>query len=63
MDKRKKSQKKKRKLAFLKNSKDSNIQSRHVVAPKEYRKKKYMRDPYYDTKPVTYYPDKKINIK
>lgn len=61
MDKRKKTKKKKRKLNFLAKSKDSNVQHRHVVGDPGYRKKKYMKDPHYDTRPVTYYPDRKIN--
>jgi hypothetical protein len=51
----------KSKLKFKRKSKGSNIQSRHVVGPKDYRKKKYMRDPGYDTRPTTYYPDRRVN--
>jgi len=54
-----KTNKRTRKLKFLAKSKDSNVQSRHVVGPKDYRKKKYMNNPDYDIRPVTYYPNKK----
>ena len=59
MDKKKRSKKRNRKLNFIAKLKDSNVQHRHVVGDPDYRKKKYMKDPYYDTKPVTHYPDKK----
>jgi hypothetical protein len=49
----------KSKLKFKRKSKGSNIQSRHVVGPKDYRKPKYMRDPNADTNTATYYPDRR----
>jgi hypothetical protein len=50
---------KKRFNSWKKKGKDSTIQSRHIVGPKDYRKKKYMRDPANDTSTATFYPDRR----
>lgn len=57
--KNKKPRKSKRKRNFISKSKQSNIQPRHVVGPKDFRKKKYMRDPFIEQTETTYYPERK----
>lgn len=56
------SKKEKRRLKFLKFSKDSKVQHRLVVGDPGYRKKKYMRNPDNQVQTVTYYPDKKRSL-